>query len=230
MEEETRDPICSLDDEKVRAVLARAFAARTRETPSVLRVLGAIAIDRLLRRPDSMAKDVDRLRDLYVPVSRKQGRFLYLVARSLGARRIVEFGTSFGVSTIYLAAAVRDNGGGVVVGSELEPGKVEAAQRHVDEAGLAKFVEIREGDAQRTLRDPGGTVDLAFLDGYEQLYLPILRMLEPHLRRGSVVLGDNIHMFPKMLAPYVEYVQDPAHGFHSTTLALKYGTEYSVRL
>src|SRR5262245_43621469 len=59
------------------------------------------------------------MNDVYIPVSREQGRLLYLVARTLGARCIVEFGTSFGISTIYLAAAVKDNGGGTVIGSEL---------------------------------------------------------------------------------------------------------------
>jgi hypothetical protein len=106
-----------------------------------------------------VAEEVERLKDLYVPVSPKQGRLLYLVARSLRAQRIVEFGTSFGISTTYLAAAVRDNGGGVVVGSELEPGKVATARRHLEEAGLSTFVDIREGDAQETLKNPGGTVD-----------------------------------------------------------------------
>ena len=165
-----------------------------------------------------------------MPVSPKQGRLLYLVARSLRAQRIVEFGTSFGISTTYLAAAVRDNGGGVVVGSELEPGKVATARRNLEEAGLSTFVDIREGDAQETLKDPGGTVDMVLLDGFKQLYLSILKMLTPALRQGAVVLADNIFTFRWALAPYVAYVQDPINGFLSVTLFLGDGMEYTVRL
>ena len=72
----------------------------------------------------------------HVPTSRKQGTFLYLTARSVAARKIIEFWTSFAVSTIYLAAAVRDNGAGRVIGLEFEPTKVAKARKNVAEAGL----------------------------------------------------------------------------------------------
>ena len=221
---------CSLEDAKVRGVLERAYSETARQIPSVLRLFASSLGDKLLRRSPSLSRQVERIRDLYLPVSPKQGRFLYLVARSLRAQRIVEFGTSFGISTIHLAAAIRDNGGGTLVGSEIEPHKVKTARWNIEEAGLSEFVEIREGDAQQTLQDPGGTVDMAFLDGYECLYLTILKALVPNLRRGSVVLADNIFTFRKALKPYVSYVQNPANGFHSVTLMLKDGTEYSVRL
>ena len=112
-----------------------------------------------------------------------QGRFLYLVARSLGAKRIVEFGTSFGISTLYAAAAARDEGG-QVIGSELEPSKQRAATAHLAEAGLASFAEVRLGDARETLRDVPGPIDLVLLDGWKELYLPMLQMLAPKLRPG----------------------------------------------
>jgi predicted O-methyltransferase YrrM len=125
---------------------------------------------------------------------------------------------------------VKDNGGGVVIGSELEPNKVATARRNLEEAGLSKLVEIREGDAQETLRDPGGTVDMVLLDGFKGLYLPVLEMLTPHLRQGAVVIGDNIFTFRRALASYVAFVRDPRNGFFSVTLFLGDGTEYSVRL
>ena len=95
----------------------------------------------------------------FLSVSPRYGRFLYAIARACKATRIVEFGTSMGVSTIYLAAALRDNGGGQLIGSELEPAKVARARAHVDAAGLADLVDIREGDALETLKDVGGEVD-----------------------------------------------------------------------
>ncbi|CAN5727899.1 hypothetical protein BH23GEM9_BH23GEM9_32520 [soil metagenome] len=155
---------------------------------------------------------------------------MYLVARSLRANRIVEYGTSVGVSTIYLAAAVRDNGGGHVIGSELDSCKLAMARRNIDEAGLTTLVEVREGDALETLQDPGGSVDLVFLDGFPEFYLPIVKMLTPRLRNGAVVLADNIFTHRNILAPYRSFVRDSANGFNSMTLLIKYGTEYSVRL
>jgi predicted O-methyltransferase YrrM len=72
------------------------------------------------------------------------------------ATRVVEFTTSVGMSTLYFAAAMRDNGGGCVIGSELVPAKVATAKRNLSEAGLAAYAEIREGDARQMLRDLGG--------------------------------------------------------------------------
>ena len=151
------------------------------------------------------------------------------MARSLRAKRIVEFGTSFGISTLYAAAAARDEGG-QVIGSELEPGKQRAATAHLAEAGLASVAEVRLGDARETLRDVPGPIDLVLLDGWKELYLPMLQLLAPKLRPGAVVLADNIKTFRRALAPYVDYVQSGRNGFASVTLPLADGFEYSVRL
>jgi predicted O-methyltransferase YrrM len=186
--------------------------------------------DRLAGRELSAAEEGRQKKDVYIPVSPKQGIFFYLVARSIRARRMVEFGTSIGVSTICLAAAARDNGGGIVIGSEIEPGKIAKARTHVEEAGLSDHVEIREGDACETLKDPGGSVDMVLLDGMKELYLPIVEMLKRHLRQGAVVLADNIFTYGKALAPYSAQMRDISNGFQSVTLFLGDGTECSVRL
>jgi predicted O-methyltransferase YrrM len=133
------------------------------------------------------------------------------------------------VSTIYAAAAARDTGG-FVIGTELEPSKRERALAHLAEAGLASVAEVRLGDARETLRDVPAPVDLVLLDGWKELYLPVLRLLEPRLRPGTVVLADNIRTFRRSLAPYVDYVQSGRSGYRSVTLPLKDGFEYSVRL
>ncbi len=164
-----------------------------------------------------------------LPVSREGGRFLYAVARSISAKRIVEFGTSFGVSTVYFAAAVRDNGGGAVIGSELEQTKVIKANQHLAEARLSEFADIRAGDAMQTLRDTG-TVDLLFLDGWKPIYLDVLKLLLPSLRHGAVVLADDVTLFPEDVAGYLDYVGNPANGFVTATLSLGDGIEYSVKL
>ena len=221
---------CSLSDPRVEAVLDRLHSAAGKQRLSLVRLLASVIRNELVGRPPSVTREVERLKHLYVPVSRKQGRLLYLVARSLRAKRIVEFGTSFGISTMYLAAAVRDNGGGIVVGSELEPAKIVAARRNLDEAGLGDLVEIREGDARETLSDPGGTVDMVLLDSYLPLYVPILAKLLPALRQGGAVLAANAVTGRWVLAPYVEYVRDPTNGLLSVTLFVGDGLEYSVRL
>ncbi len=169
------------------------------------------------------------LRDALLPVSRDVGRFLYGLARSTAAKRIVEFGTSFGISTIYFAAALRDNGGGLVIGSELEPTKIVKATQHLTEAGLAEYADIRAGDARETLRDTGGTIDLLFLDGWKDLCLDILHVLAASLRPGSVVLADDVALFPEQYASYLAYIRDPANGFVSVYLTLGDGMEYSVK-
>jgi len=220
----------SLDDPRVRAVLRRLRAEERAQRGRLLRASLSWLPDLLRGREQSVQEESDRIKDFFVPLSHKQGTLAYMIARSIGARRIVEFGTSFGISTIYLASAVRDNGGGVVIGSELQPTKLERARAHLAEAGLGDLAEIRGGDARETLKDPGGTVDLVLLDGAKQLYLEMLQLLTPRLRTGSVVLADNIFVFRKALRPYVQWVQDPRNGFRSVTLHLGSGTEYSVRL
>ncbi len=170
------------------------------------------------------------LRDVLLPISRDVGRFLYGIARSISATRIVEFGTSYGVSTLYFAAALCDNGGGLVIGSELEESKVFKANRHLADAGLAQFAEIRAGDALQTLRDTGGAVDLLFLDGWKELSLDVLRITLSSLHRGSVVLADDTLLFPELLASYLGHVRNPASGFVSVAIPLGDGLEYSVRV
>lgn len=223
-------PRCSLDDPRLRAVLDRLHAEEHAQRGQLLRMGLSWLPDLVRGKQDTVEEESDRIKDLFVALSPKQGTLAYMIARSIGARRIVEFGTSFGISTTYLSAAVRDNGGGTVIGSELQPTKLARARAHLEEAGLSDIAEIRAGDARETLADPGGPVDLVLLDGAKQLYLNILRMLAPRLHTGSVVLADNILMFRKALRPYVDYVQDPAHGFRSVTLFLGSGTEYSVRM
>jgi len=222
--------LCSLRDPRVRGVLDRLHQA-ARWDPLRFIHLAPRVVSGLLRRK-TFAESVppEAMKDCYIPVSRDQGRFLYLTARALGARRIVEFGTSFGISTIYLAAAVRDNGGEIVIGTELEPSKCERAAAHIEEAGFGDLVDVRLGDALETLKEVPEPLDLVFLDGWKDLYMPVLDLLKPKLRPGAVVLADNIFTFRKSLKPYVEYLQSGQNGFESVTLRISDGTEYSCYL
>ena len=149
-------------------------------------------------------------------ISRETGALLYMLARSGGARTIVEFGTSFAISTLHLAAALRDNGGGYLITSEFEPSKVARARKNLTEGGLIDLVEIREGDALQTLSaDLPETVDLLLLDGAKALYPDILDLVEPRLRPGAFVVADNAGYSPDYLAR----VRAPANGYMSMPFA-----------
>lgn len=171
-----------------------------------------------------------QLKSAHLKIGYEAGELIYNTARAIGARRVVEFGTSFGFSTIYLAAAVRDNGGGTVITTELEPTKVLAARKNLEVAGLASYVDVREGDAKDTLREIEAPIDMVLLDGWNDLYVPLVKMLTPQLRYGSVVFADNINIFKTALRPYVEYMRDARNGFVSTTTSAGSGLEYSVYL
>ncbi|HTV77813.1 MAG TPA: class I SAM-dependent methyltransferase [Steroidobacteraceae bacterium] len=156
-------------------------------------------------------------KDMHLPVSAETGRLLYMLARSAGARNIVEFGTSFGISTLFLAAALKDmGGGGMLIGTEFEPGKVAAARGNLKAAGLDGFVDIRDGDALQTLaRDMPAVIDLVLLDGAKSLYSQVLTLLEPRLRTGALIVADNADMCPE----YVARVRAPDAGYMSVAIA-----------
>jgi len=150
---------------------------------------------RLLRSRTGYREFYGLMKDIPLPVSRDTGVLLYMLTRSTGARQLLEFGTSFGVSTIYLAAALRDNGGGRIITTEFEASKAARARGNLTKAGLMDLVEIREGDALETLaHDLPETFDLVLLDGAKALYADILQRVEGCLRPGSLVLADDARL------------------------------------
>jgi predicted O-methyltransferase YrrM len=159
----------------------------------------------------------------------EQGELIYLLCRGARATRVAEFATSVGMSTLYFAAAMRDNGGGTVIGSEIVPAKVAAAKRNLADAGLSDYVEIREGDARETLRDLGGPVDFILIDGWPRdegpsLAREVIEIVAPQLRVGGYVMNDNAE------PDFIAFVRDPRNGFLSITLPLKGGTELSLKV
>ena len=163
--------------------------------------------------PSAMRRDFYfHAKDVHLAVSRETANLLYMLVRSMGASSVVEFGTSFGVSTLYLAAALRDNGGGKIITSEFEPSKVERAQANFEAAGLADLIDLRAGDALETLAaNLPDEIDLVLLDGAKPLYPRILALLQSHIRSGGFVIADNADMCPDYLAA----IRDPANGYLS---------------
>jgi predicted O-methyltransferase YrrM len=174
------------------------------------------------------------LSDKLVALDRPKAEFCYRLCRALRARRIVEAGTSFGVSTLYLAAAVRENiqedgGSGVVIGTEHEPLKATAARRHFEEAGLADLIDLRTGDLPGTLADLQGPIDFMLIDIWTAVALPALKQVAPRLRRGAVVICDNTTTYRDAYRDYFEYVT-PVNGFSTMTLPFDGGLEFTVKV
>ncbi|USQ97974.1 O-methyltransferase [Caulobacter sp. RL271] len=180
---------------------------------------------RLMRSKTEYVELYSRLKDYPLAVSRETGALLYMLARSIRAAAIVEFGTSFGLSTLHLAAALRDNGGGQLITTEFEPSKAARAQASFEAAGVADLIEIRQGDALQTLaRDLPETIDLVLLDGAKALYPEILALLESRLRPGALIVADNADYAPD----YMGRVRSPMAGYLSVPFAED--VELSMRL
>jgi predicted O-methyltransferase YrrM len=200
-------------------LLDRLFEEDAAASPASSSVLGELTAEertRLMHSKTEYLHFYGRLKDLPLAVSRETATLLYMLARSRGVRSIVEFGTSIGISTLHLAAALRDNGGGRLITSEFEPSKVARARANLAAGGLSDLVEIREGDAMQTLRvDLPETIDLVLLDGAKSLYPDILGLLEPRLKPGSMIVADNADYSPEYLA----LVRSPGAGYLSTPFA-----------
>jgi predicted O-methyltransferase YrrM len=178
----------------------------------------------------SAQEQADAFAELYIPVSPEGGRLLYTLVRASRPDTVVEFGTSFGISTIHLAAAVLDNGAGRVISTELSAAKVARARANLAEAGLADLVTIMEGDARETLATLAGPVGFVLLDGWKGLYLPVLRILEPRLTAGALVVADDTVSMAAQMTDYLSYVRDPAHGYLSVSFPESDGLEITCRL
>lgn len=211
----------ALNDPPVAAALARMFAATQAQEAA-----GQLTAS---RRDATMtaAERADAAASLYMPVSPEGGRLLYALVRAIRPATVVEFGTSFGVSTLYLAAAVRDNGAGHVTTTELSASKARAAQRTFTEAGLDDVITVLEGDALATLAGLAGPVGLVLLDGWKDLCLPVLQLLEPQLAPGALVVADD-SSFPSM-KPYLDYVRAPGSGYESVSFPVGDHMEVSCR-
>ncbi len=168
-------------------------------------------------------------REAPIAVSSELGELIYLLARGR-ARRIVEFGGSLGVSTIHLAAAIRDGEGddGLLISTEIQPEKADALRENVREAGLDDLVEVRVGDALESLRDRPEKVDLLFLDGWSELYLQLLELMEPALAKDALLIAE-LNPDDPSLAGYLRHVRDRRHGWVSLTIPLDAGVELSMR-
>lgn len=177
--------------------------------------------------------------DKMVALEKDKAEYCYALCRALGARRIVECGTSHGVSTLYLAAAVRDNiasnsegekrAGGTVIATEYEPDKAKIARRNFAAAGLTSYIDLREGDLKDTLMTIEGPVDFVLLDIWTEAVMPAMRNIAPHLRQGAIVVADNTAQSRRGYEAYFAFIADPKNRLRTMTLPFEGGLEMTVR-
>ena len=221
-----------LNDPKLETLLDRLHSQSDAQVDETNAYYARREQEGTLDEKNSFDDDMHRFfSDKTVALDRDKAEFCYQLCRSLRATRVVEAGTSFGVSTIYLAAAVRDNRveNGVVIGTENEPKKAEIARANFKEAGLSEFIDLREGDLRQTLQDVGGPVDFMLVDIWE-VALPALELVSPRLRPGSIVVCDNTAEDADEYLDYFEFVNDPKNRFRTMTVPFQGGFELTVRI
>jgi predicted O-methyltransferase YrrM len=197
----------TLQDPKVASVLDRMYT----EAENQMSLLRQRHSD--FDRPMTAQERADAMSEFYIPVTPEAGRLLYALVRATRPGTVVEFGMSFGISAVHLASAVRDNGAGRVVTTELNDTKIAAARQTFAQTGLDDVITILEGDALTTLAGQNGPIDFVLLDGWKDLYLPVSELLEPRLSTGALVVADNASAAD--MQPYLNRVRDPANGYVS---------------
>jgi len=220
------DTLPTLRSPDVAAVLDRIHAAAAHEDEAAkhrVRTREA-AVGRRL----SQAERYELYGEAPQAITREVGELTYVLTLGRPGRRVVEFGASHGASTIYLAAALRDSGGGALVTTERHRGKAETARRNLTDAGLRDLVELRVGDVRQTLGGHAESVDLLFLDGSNDLYLHVLNLIEPCFGASALVIADLSADDPDLL-PYLRYVRAARNGYLSMELPSGAGVEVSVR-
>jgi len=221
-------------DSRLEAVLDRLYAEHDGQTEGLIAYFTARAQEGTLDWNELDAQTNHFLSDKLVALDRNKAEFCYQICRALDARRVVEAGTSFGVSTLFLAAAVRDNarkdgGPAVVIGTEYEPAKAAAARANFAAAGLSDVVDLREGDLRETLSDVAAPVDFMLIDIWTPMARPALALVAPRLREGAVVVCDNTEQFRDAYRDYFAFIEDRANRLRTMTLPFQGGLELTVR-
>jgi predicted O-methyltransferase YrrM len=197
----------TLQDPRVATVLDRMYTEAKNQMSLLRERIGDFD------RPMSAQQRADAMSEFYIPVTPEAGHLLYALVRATRPTTVVEFGMSFGISAVHLASAVRDNGSGRVVTTELSSTKIASAKQTFAETGLDGQITILEGDALSTLAGVDGPVEFVLLDGWKDLYLPVIELLEPRLSTGALVVADNASATD--MQPYLDRVRNPDNGYVS---------------
>jgi predicted O-methyltransferase YrrM len=197
------------------------------------------AVERVLRAFEKRAeKEGDRmgrmnasqmqehLDEFLLSVGPATGQLLNLLAKQAEAQTVLEVGSSYGYSTVWLAEAARHNGG-KVISLEIHSGKQEHARASIEKAGLDGFVDFRLGDARDLLTKLKGKVDFVLLDLWKNLYIPCFDLFYPKLSAGALVVADNM-TYPESARKHAEAYRKHIRkksGIQSVLLAVGSGLE-----
>ncbi len=184
-----------------------------------------------LKMTKGMAKSIFRpmrpsdFEEAYLSISQDQGEELSRIIKERKFKNIVEFGTSFGISTIYLAQGAMETGGHIIT-TELIESKAIKAIENFKSAGVSELIEVRIGDAMETLRGHDNSIDLLLLDGWKDLYLPLFRMLEPNFHKTTIIYVDNADMadsrkFLAAIGQDGKYLLQPQHNGKVMMISIK---------
>lgn len=217
-------------DPSLQALLDRLHAQSAAQEAETVQYFAGRAQRNEISWDDGLDADANRfMADKMVALDPIKAAFCWIMCRALRARRVVEVGTSFGVSTLYLADAVRANGGGTVIGTEYEPAKAAIARAHFEAGGLSAFIDLREGDLRETLKVIEGPVDFVLMDIWTEMARPAVELLAPHMLAGATVVVDNTAQFRHAYRHFFEFVADPKNGFTTLTLPFEGGLEVVVK-
>jgi predicted O-methyltransferase YrrM len=227
-----------LNDPKLEALLDALHAQSQGEAGAIDAYFARRIKEGTLSWDGMDAETTNFFRDKMVALEKDKAEFCYALCRAIGGRRIVECGTSFGVSTLYLAAAVRDNlasnseaiGSNKVIATEHEPEKARIARRNFAAAGLSEHIDLREGDLKDTLKSIPGPVDFVLLDIWTEAVMPAITNIAPHLRQGAVIIADNTTNARRGYEAYFAFIADPKNRLRTLTLPFAGGLEMTVRL
>ncbi|CAO1615869.1 unnamed protein product [Sympodiomycopsis kandeliae] len=195
--------------------------SRTHELLNRLHTISLEQEDALTPEQQSTAGGFEAyMHDKFIALDQDKCHLIYHLCKSIRAKIVVEVGTSFGVSTIYLALAVSQNANGnktnecKVIATENEPTKIIKARQHWDQAAeddISKWIELREGDLNKTLASNWAAapeIDFVLLDIWAALSLPALKLLRPHLRSGAIIVIDNTVKASEKYKDLLQYIDD----------------------
>ena len=194
-------------------------ATQQKQIKNILRQLYSDSKSDYFKIARGFAKSIFRpikpkdFKDVYLSISEEQGEDLTRLIQKNNIKNIVEFGTSFGISTLFLAAGVLETQGKIIT-TELLESKAQKALHNFKEAGVSELIELRVGDATETLKNHDTPIDLLLLDGWKDLYLTVFQMLEPNFHADTFIYVDNADMAETQV--FLKTVsQNPKYRLHS---------------
>jgi len=178
-----------------------------------------------------MPEGMKRRDEFLLPVGKEVGQFLNTLIKASNSQTILEVGTSYGYSTLWMAEAAKQTGGKVIT-LEIDPQKAAYAKGQIEEAGLKDYVEFRVGNALESIQKSEETFDFVLVDIWKELYVPCFELFFPKLKDGAYVISDN------MISPAI-HLEDAAayqkevkktHAFDSVLLPIGSGILISHKI